>query len=501
MKAGKVWLVGAGPGDPGLFTVKGREALLRAEVVVYDSLVGPGILSLIPPGAAAIFVGKRASCHTMPQEQINRILLEQAQKGLRVVRLKGGDPFLFGRGAEELVLLKEYQIPYEIVPGIPSPLAVPAYHGIPVTHRDFSSSLHVVTGHPKAGKEVSLDFEALVRVGGTLVFLMGVAALGAICRGLLEAGMEADMPAALLQQGTMAGQKRILATVGTLEEEGKRQGVKTPALIMVGKVCSLAKEFAWYESLPLSGYKVLLTRPRERISALAAKLREQGAEVLELPSIRTEAVEEIEPLRKVFGRLRKYQWIVFTSPTGVCIFFEKMREEHCDFRSLGSARIAALGEGTGKALEERGIFADLVPEVYDGEHLAKALAKQKISGTCILLPRAEYGNPELVRILEESGAHVEEVVTYRTVYEEQKWIDEKQELESGAIDCVVFTSASTVRGFAKACKGLDFSKVKAACIGKQTAAEAEKQGMQIRVAGKATLDSLAELVLDMKRKG
>ena len=501
MTTGKVWMVGAGPGDIGLFTKKGMEVLQNAEVVVYDSLVGQGVLSMIPKDAITINVGKRAGNHTLPQEGINQVLLEQAQKGYRVVRLKGGDPFLFGRGGEELVLLKEHQIPYEIVPGVTSPLAVPAYNGIPVTHRDFCSSLHIITGHKKAGMAYDIDFEALVRTKGTLVFLMGVTALEDICNCLMKAGMDADMPAAILQQGTTAGQKRIVATVGTLKAEVDRQGIETPAIIVVGKVCSLAKEFAWYEELPLAGYKVLLTRPRDLISSMAQKLRAQGAEVLELPAIRTEATEDNEALRRAWKQMQQYQWLVFTSPTGVKVFFEQMKRECCDIRMLGTVKIAAIGEGTKKALRERGLFVDLMPEIYDGENLARTLAAELSGGENILIPRAEAGNLELVKILKEAGACVDDVATYRTCYESQDVIDEVAEFEKGKIDCAVFTSASTVRGFAEAVQGLDFSKVKAACIGKQTRAEAEKYGMQTWMAKKATMDSLVQLVIDMKNEG
>ena len=275
--AGKVWLVGAGPGDIGLFTLKGMETLKNAQVVVYDSLVGQGVLSQIPAGVRLINVGKRASHHIMPQEQINQVLVDEAKKGYRVVRLKGGDPFLFGRGGEELELLTKEGIPYEVVPGVTSPLAVPAYNGIPVTHRNFCSSLHIITGHKKQGEAYDIDFDALVRTKGTLVFLMGVTALPDICSSLLRAGMPGEMPAAVLQKGTTAGQKRIVATVSTLEEEVKRQGIETPAIIVVGEVCSLADTFGWYEKLPLAGYKVLVTRPRETVSTMSKKTASDGS--------------------------------------------------------------------------------------------------------------------------------------------------------------------------------------------------------------------------------
>lgn len=498
MAEGKVWLVGAGPGDIGLFTLKGMEILQNAEVVVYDSLVGQGVLSMVPPKARCINVGKRASRHTMPQEQINQVLLEEAKKGYRVVRLKGGDPFLFGRGGEELELLSKCGIPYEVVPGVTSPLSVPAYNGIPVTHRDYCSSLHIITGHKKAGAAYDIDFEALVRTRGTLVFLMGVSALGDICRELLKAGMSPEMPAAILQKGTTAGQKRIVATVSTLEEEVRRQGIETPAIIVVGKVCKLSEEFGWYEKLPLSGWKVLLTRPRDLISGMAKKLRSQGAEVLELPAIRTEALEDQSRLKAALEEMEAYQWLVFTSPTGVKIFFEQMNAAGKDIRSLGRVKIAAIGKGTESKLKERGLYVNLMPEVFDGDHLGEALAAVITPGTRVLIPRASKGNAHLVELLEQAGALVDDVATYDTLYETQTLIDEEKEFSQGTIDCAVFTSASTVKGFVESTRGLDYTKVKAACIGKQTKAAADAYGMETYMAKKATMDSLLELVIEMK---
>ncbi|OUO81341.1 uroporphyrinogen-III C-methyltransferase [Blautia sp. An249] len=498
MSDGKVWLVGAGPGDAGLFTLKGKEVLNQADVVVYDSLVGQGIMTMIPSRAKKINVGKRASNHTMPQEQINEVLLREAKKGQKVVRLKGGDPFLFGRGGEELELLEEEQIPYEIVPGVTSPISVPAYNGIPVTHRDYCSSVHIITGHKKAGAEYDIDFEALVRTKGTLVFLMGVTALSDICQGLLKAGMDREMPAAILQKGTTARQKRIVATVSTLAEEVRRQGIETPAIIVVGKVCALADKFSWYEKLPLAGWKVLLTRPKDLISSMAGKLRRMGAEVLELPAIRTEPIEENPELEKAMEVLSEYQWLVFTSPTGVKVFFQQMKKYGKDIRSLGQAKVAAIGEGTRKKLEERGIFVDLMPEVYDGASLGKALAEVCDGSEKILIPRARLGTRELLIPLEEKGIHTDDIPTYDTLYESSEFIDEKKEFETGRVDCAVFTSASTVKGFVESTRGLDYSRVKAACIGKQTRAAADAYGMETYMADKATMDSLAELVIKMK---
>ena len=500
MAAGKVWLVGAGPGDIGLFTLKGAAVLQQADVVVYDSLVGEGVLAKIPEHARLINVGKRANHHTMVQEDINKVLLEEAEKGNKVVRLKGGDPFLFGRGGEELELLSENGIPYEIVPGVTSPISVPAYNGIPVTHRDFCSSLHIITGHKRAGQEYDIDFKALTQTKGTLVFLMGIAALEDICKGLLAGGMDSDMPAAVLQKGTTAGQKRVVATVGTLKEEVDRQGIETPAIIVVGKVCSLADKFAWYEKLPLAGWKVLVTRPRQHISKTADLLRQKGAEVLELPSICTVPVEDNGRLYEAFEKLDTYQWIIFTSPAGVEIFFDEMDRKEMDVRSLGQAKIAVIGEGTKKKLKEHHLLADFVPSVYDGDTLGAELAKQLQGNEKILIPRAEAGNKKLTELLEQTGAKVDDIATYTTCYEKSRLIDEKKELETGSVDCVVFTSASTVKGFVEGTKGLDYTKVKAACIGKQTKAAADAYGMQTRMAKKATIESLIELVEEMKQE-
>lgn len=500
MSVGKVWLVGAGPGDAGLFTLKGQEVLDQAEVVVYDSLVGQGVLTKIPDSARLIYVGKRADKHTLPQEEINQVLLKEAQKGYRVVRLKGGDPFLFGRGGEELELLTEHGIPYEVVPGVTSSLAVPAYNGIPVTHRDFCSSLHIITGHRRAGKKYDIDFQALVQTKGTLVFLMGVAALHDICQGLLEGGIDPEMPAAILQKGTTAGQKKIVATVSTLEEEVKRQGIETPAIIVVGKVCALSEEFGWYERLPLMGWKVLVTRPKNRSSRTTELLRKKGAEVLELPSIQTKALEDQKKLYQALDEIRKYQWAVFTSPTGAGIFFEELKKHRTDIRSLFGLKIAAIGEGTRKILEDKGFLVDLIPEIYDGDCLGKALAEQLKEGERVLLPRALKGNENLVRQMEEVGGIVDDIPTYETVYETSRLIDIKKEIEEHHIDCVVFTSASTVKGFAESVEGADCKGLTAACIGKQTKAAADAFEMETYMAKKATIEELIQLVEEIKEK-
>lgn len=494
---GKVWLVGAGPGDVGLLTIRGREVLEAADVVVYDALVGQGVLGLIPESAKLIFAGKRSGNHYLRQEQTNQVLLEEALKGNKVVRLKGGDPFLFGRGGEELELLAENDVPFEIVPGITSAISVPAYNGIPVTHRDFCSSVHIITGHKRQDHTYDIDFDALVRTKGTLVFLMGIAALGDICGGLLAAGMDADTPAAVLERGTTAAQHRITATLGTLEAVCAATEVMTPAIIVVGKVCALEKDFGWYEKRPLAGVKVLLTRPKELISTLASMLRQEGAEVLELPAIRTVPSEDMTALHAAMDRLEKgeYAWLVFTSPSGVRIFFEELFS-HSDIRALGAVKLAAIGQGTQKALRSYGLRTDFMPTVYDGDTLGAELAEKLAPGERVLLPRAAVGNQELTARLRAAGALVDDVATYDTRYVTSRVLDEKAILESGEVDFAVFTSASTVRGFAGSAQGADLTKVKAVCIGRQTEAAARELGMRTWTAEKATLLSLKEKLIE-----
>ena len=418
--SGKVWLVGAGPGDSGLFTLKGLEVLQGADVVVYDALIGVELMALIPEDAVKIDVGKRASNHRMPQEGINQILLEQAQAGRKVVRLKGGDPFLFGRGGEELELLVENHIPYEIVPGVTSAFAVPAYNGIPVTHRDYTSSVHVITGHRRGdrgqdgGSSLScldIDFEALARTQGTLIFLMGLSNLPVIMKGLMDAGLDPGTPAAVLEKGTTAEQRRVIATVETLEAESKKAGIQAPAIIVVGQVCKLAESFAWAEKRPLGGKRILLTRPKELISEMAARLRRLGAEVVELPAIDTVPIDPNPALDDCLGRFfgtacraqtaeseamteavtggcvqnaelaqdsrHSPDWLVFTSPTGVRIFMDRFLQDH-DIRDLWGTRIASIGAGSSRKLKQYGIKPDFVPSVFDGETLGRELAEKII---------------------------------------------------------------------------------------------------------------------------
>lgn len=512
LKTGKVWLVGAGTGDLGLFSIKGMEVLQEAEVVVYDALVSLEVLAYLPKEAEWINVGKRSNNHLVPQEEINQILLRKAKEGKRVVRLKGGDPFVFGRGGEELELLSKEGIPFEIVPGITSSIAVPAYNGIPVTHRDYTSSFHVITGHKKQNGVLDINFKALVQLNATLVFLMGVSALETICNSLIEAGMDSDMPAAILERGTTFGQRRAVATVGTLKEEADKAAIKSPAVIVIGKVCALEQSFAWIEEKPLFGKQILITRPREKASHLAKRLRKLGAQVVEMPSIDTIPVsklkdsklqEEFEEAVDRFSKENGKVCAVFTSPQGVKHFFGQLKEQRVDMRNLlfnSKMTFAVIGNGTRKALEEYNLFADYMPEEYSADALGKLLKKTLVSGTKVFIFRALQGSPALTEHLEEVGLTYEDVAVYKTVYEQADGLTEKieQAFNDQEMSYVTFTSASTVQGFVKTLEHIDYTKVNAICIGEQTANEARKYGMQVSVSKEATMDSMIELLMGLK---
>lgn len=492
-KKGKVWLVGAGPSDPGLFTLKGKAVLSMAEVVVYDALVSAGVLAMIPDHAERIYVGKRAGDHAMAQEQINELLVKKALEGKRVVRLKGGDPFLFGRGAEEILKLREHGIAYEVVPGVTSAIAVPAYNGIPVTDRNHASSVHIITGHKRADKPLKLPFEAYVKTQGTLVFLMGLSALSDIVHGLLHAGMDPKTPAAVMERGTTAAQRRVIATLHGIEAAVNEADMQTPAIIVVGSVVELSDKLSWYEKLPLFGRRFVLTRPKERMDELTQMLRMRGAEVIEQPVIETKpmVLEETVAL--------DYDWLVFTSPAGVHTFIQMLWDTGRDVRSLGNMKIAVIGSGTKSALREYGLVADLIPEVYDGESLGTLLGENLADQSRVLIARSSIGNPKLVTCMRERASALGKTLTikdlaiYQTLEKKNHVTSITQFLAEDTIDGIYFTSASTVRAFLRANTKADPTKIKALCIGEMTANEARKAGMNVYVAEEASVEGLLQL--------
>lgn len=502
---GKVWLAGAGPGDAGLVTVKTAHLIESADVIVYDALISAELLSRIPHSTETVYVGKHAGNHPVPQEEINQILVREAKKGKKVLRLKGGDPFVFGRGGEELETLVREHIPFEVVPGITSSVAVPAYAGIPVTHRDYTSSFHVITGHARKDGTLNIDFDSLVRLNGTIVFLMSVSSMEKILNGLTDAGMNPDMPAAVLERGTTAGQRRVTATVGTLKEESDHAGIRTPAIIVVGKVCALADALHWAEDRPLGGRQFLLTRPRQNMSSLAGRLRDLGAQVIEMPAIHTEPISPNKLLKKALNRFGQHEggrWLVFTSPIGVNVFFDTLREMKIDLRSVlcgaGKVRIGAIGTATADVLCGYGLIPDAVPGIYSAGELGKELAGMSESGEYVLIVRAEKGSEDLIPPLEDKGLFVEDIPLYRTVYEVNPVLKDEvaRMLRDGEIDAVTFTSASTVRGFARAMgeDGMNYGSVRAVCIGEQTARAAAEYGMQTVTADRASMDAMVNKI-------
>lgn len=507
---GKVWITGAGPGSSELLTIKAKKLLSEGDCIIYDRLVGKEIISMIPAGKELIDVGKDAGHHAIPQERINEILVREAKRGKKVIRLKGGDPFLFGRGGEEIESLLREGIPFEVVPGIPSPIAVPSYNGIPVTHRDYASSMHIVTGHHRAGTEKKIRYKELVNAGGTLVFLMGAGSLPEIMRGLMDAGMRSDMPAAILQEGTVSGQRKVLATVKTLAQAAKERNVKAPSVIIVGEVCSLAKDFAWREKLPLFGEKIIVTRPRERGEELQDRLRALGAEVLAVPAIRTVPVKEkLERITKELERLKEYQVLAFTSPYGVECFFRILMERGEDVRCVSHMRFAAIGQGTGNALMRQGILADYMPEKYDGASLGKILS-ERFHGTDdgnsskikVLLARSSMGGEEILKELEKNPLiDYTDLSIYDTVYAEEKRKSLLECIESSDFTKVVFTSSSTVEGFCRMAGGHQFKSICAVCIGEKTEQAAKAKGMQTVIARNASVDELIACICECRKEG
>ena len=483
---GTVYLVGAGPSDGGLFTLKGLELLQKADVVVYDALIGLEVMALIPEKTRKINVGKRSGNHLVPQEEINHILLREAQAGNQVVRLKGGDPFLFGRGGEELEILAEHHIPFEVVPGVTSALAAPAYGGIPVTHRGYCSSVHIITAH--TNRSTGPNYKALAQIDGTLVFLMGMASLKEICNNLREAGMEPAMPAAIIEQGTSARQRRICGTITTLPDLAETAGAFAPAVIVIGHVCALAERFAWAEKRPLAGKRILVTRPKTRASAMAASLRSYGAKVIELPSIMPELIDPNPVLDAALKE--KYDWLAFTSPTGVEMFLEHFKRANMDIRILYGVKLAAIGSATAKRMKSFGLMPDLVPETYSGAALGKALAAQ---GGRVLLARAKEGSLELTEVLKKAGMEYSDIPLYKTFLAEEdiSW------LKDGSIDYITFTSASTVHGFIQRTKGRIHGL--AVCIGEATERVARSYGMETVTAKMASIASMTELILSLSQ--
>lgn len=481
-----VYLVGAGPGDPALLTLRGAEVLANAEVVVYDRLSVASLLDLAPANAELISVGKQPGGPRTSQEDINALLVARGQAGQQVVRLKGGDPFVFARGGEEAAALAAAGVAFEVVPGITAAVAVPAYAGIPVTMRYSSTSFTVVTGHEDPAKgEGSVNWEAVAALGGTVVVLMGAARCHSICDRLIAAGMASDTPAAAVQWGTRPNQRTLRATLATLADLDPQP----PATIVIGEVA--ASDLAWYENRPLFGRRIVVTRAQPQASALAAELRRRGAEAVELPTIAFEPPEDLDRLARAAADVGRYDWVVFTSPTGVARFFEQLR----DARSLGGVQVAAIGPGTAAALADRNVVADLVPEQYVAEALLEALADEvgPDAPGRVLIPRAETARDVLPDGLAAMGWDVDVVPAYRTVAPAP---DSDAAALLAAAEVITFTSSSTVTNFVDA-YGADAAPDVVATIGPVTTATARNRGLEVTVeAAEHTVDGLIAALED-----
>ena len=446
---GTVYLVGAGPGDAGLLTLRGAELLGRADVVVYDALVNGDLLRLVPKTAEIIYGGKRARDHAIPQEDLNQLLVAKAREGKSVVRLKGGDPYVFGRGGEEAEELAASQVPFEVVPGVSSAVAGPNYAGIPLTHREHASSFMVFTGHEDPTKTAhAIDYAQIARFPGTKVVLMGAERIQQISESLLANGMDAATPVAMVRWGTTGQQESLQATLGTIAKTAAEKNFSAPAVVVVGEVVSLRGKLNWFERRPLFGQRFVVTRTREQASQLSRQLRDLGGDVLEIPTIKIEAPDNKQDLLDALLGLGEYDWLVFTSPNGVTSFFEYFFKAFDDLRDLGGARIAAVGPATAAKLKEYHLKVDLMPDEYVTRKIITAFTHfESIENLRILLVRAQVANPDLPKALEEKGAIVDDVACYKTVPETEDRTGAAAVLEEKGADWITFTSSSTVENF------------------------------------------------------
>ncbi len=489
---GRVSLVGAGPGDPGLLTIRGRRCLERCDVVVYDNLSNPALLAYTRPDAEIVFAGKHGSGVRLSQEEISRIVVEGAQAGKWVVRLKGGDPFIFGRGGEEALECVRAGIPFEVVPGVTSAIAAPAYAGIPLTHRDHASTVTFVTGHesekgdaPQSEKGDALPWEALARQGGTLVLFMSVLQLAQNLERLIGAGLAADTPAAAIRWGTTGRQEVIVGSASTLPALAAARRLRPPAVVVLGDVVRLAPELRWFDRRPLFGRRIVVTRARRQAGAFAALLEEHGAEVIALPTIATVPPEGWDAVDAALARLRDYAWLVLTSENGVTAFFDRLRARGGDVRDLAGVAIAAIGPQTRAAIEARGLRVAVTPAEYRAEAVADALVACGVAGKRVLLARAAAARAVLPQRLAAAGAIVDEVPVYRTVVPPEAAAAPALFAGERRPDLIAFTSSSTVTNFARLFSPSElprvFEGVAIGCIGPITAATARELGVRVDV--------------------
>ena len=494
MMPGIVYLVGAGPGDPGLMTTRSLELIVAADVIVHDRLIPSDALAVARPGAEVLYVGKEPGSASVPQEGISDLLIDRARQGKLVVRLKGGDPFVFGRGGEEAEALAAAEIPFEVVPGVTAGIAAPAFAGIPVTHRDDASAVAFVTGHEDPEKEDStLDYEALARFPGTLVFYMGVKALPRIAESLIAAGRDQSEPAAVVERGTLPGQRTVTGTLEGIAAAAEEARIGPPSVTVVGPVAARRERIAWLERRPLHGKKVVVTRARAQASELSRQLDALGAEPIELPAIRIEPRIDSEEVRRTVEALHTYALVCLTSANGVGLLFEAMAAQGRDARALANASVAAIGAGTEAALAAHGVIADIVPERFVAEELVEALRKLELQGKPVLVARAAEAREVLPDALRKQGAMVDVVALYETVAEEP----DPEALERAKdADFITFTSSSTVTNFMEASSNGIPAGAKVISIGPITSEAIREAGLPVDVeADRHDIQGLVEALL------
>ena len=501
MKQGKVYLVGAGPREPDLVTVRAVECLKRADVVIYDFLAAPELLKYVREGAETIYVGKKGGDHTLSQDKINEVMVARAKQGRTIVRLKGGDPFIFGRGGEEAEVLAKAGITFEVVPGVTSAVAAPAYAGIPLTHRLYTSSVAFVTGHEDpTKKQSSIDWSKLATGVGTLVFLMGVKNLANIAERLMWAGRDPKTPVAVVRWGTTPQQTTIVGTLDTIVADVQAAGLKPPATIVVGEVIKLRDTLNWFEKRALFGRTAVVTRARAQVSELVRRLSDLGAACLECPTIKVVPPEDWNQLDAAIDNLGTYDWLVFTSVNGVSFFFERLYEKDKDVRALKGVSTAAIGPATAKRLRDFGLKSDIVPKTYQAESIVEAFKQEPMNGKRVLLPRAKEARPVLPVELRRMGAIVDEIAAYQTEPARENVDVLIKRLEEGSIDLLTFTSSSTVRNFKALLPPERFESltegVSVASIGPITTETAIELGFKVDIMARDyTIDGLCEAIL------
>jgi uroporphyrinogen III methyltransferase/synthase len=497
-ESGRCYLVGAGPGDLGLVTLRAKQLIERAEVIVYDYLCNPEMLQWAPETTEIIYAGKKAGAHNLDQNEINALLVERAREGKQVVRLKGGDPFLFGRGGEEAQALAAAGIPFEVVPGVTSAIAAPAYAGIPVTHRGMTSHVTFFTGHENPEKtESSIDFEALAKMGGTQVMLMGVERIESIAQQMREHGVRTDLPVALVRWGTTGRQEVVRGTLKDIAQQVAEKNFAPPAIAIFGEVVSLGKELHWRDERPLAGRRIVVTRTRKQVGALSDQLRDLGAEVIELPTIRIEPPSDLRAFAELVQDAHGYDWIVFTSPNGVTAFFEMFYKLYDDARDIGAARIAAIGPATAQRVRDFHLKVDLQPDEFIAEAVVREFRKEgDIENLRILIARAEEARDLLPKELGALGAIVDVAFAYQTVAETSDRTEARSRLAAEGADMITFTSSSTVENFLAL--GLPWPVgMEVASIGPITSKTARDRGLTIGV--EATRHDIPGLVDAIRR--